>query len=174
MNARWKEIKPGHIKDNVFGLIGDGWMLVTAGDAEKWNTMTASWGCAGVLWRMPVALCFVRPTRHTFHFINQSEIYTLSFFSEDQREALDFCGSHSGRDTDKAAATGLRPVVLEDGKAVTFEQARLVLVCRKLYAQDFDPKLFLDPAIKEHYPKMDYHRMFYGEIVRCLSEGVSA
>jgi flavin reductase (DIM6/NTAB) family NADH-FMN oxidoreductase RutF len=167
MNDGWKDVKPEELGDNVFDLVGKGWMLVTAGSPASYNTMTASWGCLGVLWRKPVAVCFVRPTRHTFGFMNAAENFSLSFFAERHREILNFCGSHSGRDTDKAAETGLRPVAL-DGGAVTFEQARLVLLCRKIYSQDFDPRLFLDPGIEDLYPNKDYHRIFIGEVARCL------
>ncbi|TFG63152.1 MAG: flavin reductase family protein [Spirochaetales bacterium] len=168
MAAPWKEIRPEDIKDNVFNLIGENWMLITAGTQSSWNTMTASWGTLGVLWEKQVAICFVRPTRHTFKFINAQEYFTLSFFSEQYRKALDFCGSHSGKDTDKAKATGLIPAEL-DGKAVTFEQARLVLLCRKLYTQDFDNSRFLDRDIESLYPQKDYHRLFIGEITRSLA-----
>jgi flavin reductase (DIM6/NTAB) family NADH-FMN oxidoreductase RutF len=129
--------------------------------------MTASWGCFGVLWREPVAICFVRPTRHTFGIINKADYYTLSVLPEENRSILNFCGSRSGRDTDKIAATGLKPVDIE-GKGVSFEQARLVFLCRKLYYQDFDPKLFTDSKIGELYPQKDYHRIFIGKIELCL------
>jgi flavin reductase (DIM6/NTAB) family NADH-FMN oxidoreductase RutF len=167
MNQNWKTVKPEELKDNPFDLLGKKWMLVTAGTVEKWNTMTASWGCLGVLWNKPVAVCFVRPTRHTFAFMDKAEYFSLSFFAEEHREILNFCGANSGRTTDKAAATGLVPENL-DGKAVTFEQARMVLLCRKLYSQDLDPKFFLDPSIDHHYPAKDYHRIFLGEVERCL------
>ncbi len=167
MKKNWKTLEPGELGDNVFDLVGRTWMLITAGSPGAYNTMTASWGCLGVLWRRPVAVCFVRPTRHTFGFIDAAANFTLSFFPESCREILDFCGSHSGRDTDKAAATGLRPEEMEGG-TVSFEQARLALVCRKLYSQDFDPRLFLDPEIEDLYPNKDYHRVFIGEITRCL------
>jgi flavin reductase (DIM6/NTAB) family NADH-FMN oxidoreductase RutF len=167
MKDFWKTVQPGDIRDNVFDLAGKDWMLVTAGKIGDFNTMTASWGCFGVLWRKPVAVCFVRPTRHTFGFINTARRYTLSVLEEGRRNILDFCGSRSGRDTDKIAETGLKPVDIQ-GEGVSFEQARLVFLCKKLYAQDFDPKLFLDPAIEELYPQKDYHRVFVGEIELCL------
>jgi flavin reductase (DIM6/NTAB) family NADH-FMN oxidoreductase RutF len=163
----WKTVQPEDIQDNVFDLVGKDWLLVTAGKMDSFNTMTASWGCFGVLWQRPVALCFVRPTRHTFGFINKAEHYTLSVLPEEHRKILDFCGSRSGRDTDKIAATGLKPADIE-GKSVSFEQARLVFLCRKLYAQDFDPKLFLDRGIETLYPQKDYHRVFIGEVERVL------
>jgi flavin reductase (DIM6/NTAB) family NADH-FMN oxidoreductase RutF len=167
MQQFWKTLRPEELTDNVFDTVGKQWLLVTAGKPGAFNTMTASWGCLGVLWRKPVAFCFVRPTRHTFSFINKVDYYTLSVLPEEHRKILDICGSRSGRDTDKIAATGLKPVDI-DGKAVSFEQARLVFLCKKLYAQDFDPKLFLDPKIEDLYPEKDYHRIFIGEVERVL------
>ena len=160
------EIKPELLTENPFKLIGKDWMLITAGTPESFNTMTASWGGMGVLWEKQVAFCFIRPTRHTFGFMEKAGEFTLSFFPEQHRKALVYCGSRSGRDTDKIKGTGLVPV--KEKNAVYFEEAKLVLVCRKLYFQDINPGHFLDPAIEEMYPEKDYHRMYAGEIVRCL------
>ena len=172
MENFWESIQPENLQDNVFDLVGKQWMLITAGKIDSFNTMTASWGCFGILWRRPAAICFVRPTRHTFSFINKAEYYTLSVLPEEQRSILDFCGSRSGRDTDKIAETGLNPVNIKD-KGVSFEQARLVFLCKKLYTQDFDPKLFLDSKINEEmYPKKDHHRVFVGEIELCLRKKI--
>ena len=151
------------LDQNVFKLIGTDWMLITAGSMESWNTMTASWGTLGILWGKTVCFCFVRDSRFTYEFMNEHNLFSLSFFDETHRDALDYCGSHSGRDVDKAKETGLNPFLL-DG-ALTFEQARLVLVCKKIYHQDIDPEKFLDPDIHSHYPEKDYHRMYIGEIL---------
>ncbi len=151
------------LPDNPWKLIGKDWMLVTAGGPDGWNTMTASWGGVGVLWNKPVAFVFVRPSRHTFGFLNRSERFTLSFLPEEHRGILAKCGSVSGRDADKAALTGLKPFEPTPG-AVSFEQARLVLLCRKLYAQDLEAGRAVDPAILSNYPQGDWHRMFISEI----------
>jgi len=68
------------IDESVFKLIGDDWMLVTSGNINSFNTMTASWGGMGVLWNKPVSYIFIRPTRYTYGFIEKSNTYTLSFF----------------------------------------------------------------------------------------------
>ncbi len=162
-------IKPEDIRDNVFKLIGSDWMLITAGTRDFFNMMTASWGGLGVLWNKNIAICFIRPQRYTYDFMERSEHFTLSFFGEAYREALNLCGSKSGRQVDKAAATGLTAVVGETG-AVYFAEARLVLECRKIYFQDLDPTHFLDLSIHKNYPSRDYHRMYLGEIVRCLAQ----
>jgi flavin reductase (DIM6/NTAB) family NADH-FMN oxidoreductase RutF len=160
------ETKPELLTDNPFKLIGADWMLITAGSPDSYNTMTASWGGLGVLWERKVCYIFIRPTRHTYAFIERSQDFTISFFEEKYRSALQFCGSHSGRDTDKIKGAGLTPV--KEGGVVYFEEARLVLECRKLYFQDISPECFLDPKIDGMYPMKDYHRMYVGEIRKCL------
>jgi flavin reductase (DIM6/NTAB) family NADH-FMN oxidoreductase RutF len=168
MNSRFRTIKTTDIRDNVFKLIDLDWMLVTAGTMKRWNTMTASWGALGELWNKRTAFAFVRPTRHTYGFMERADKFTLSFFPEKCRKTLTFCGTHSGRDTDKARATGLLPFAPAPG-TVSFRQARLILVCRKLYTTDMDPKRFLDPKLDRNYPKKDYHRLYVGGITRCLT-----
>jgi flavin reductase (DIM6/NTAB) family NADH-FMN oxidoreductase RutF len=162
----FNEIRPELLTDNPFKLIGADWMLITAGTEGSFNTMTASWGGLGVLWERRVCFCFIRPTRYTYEFIERSETFTLSFFEERYRKALSYCGSHSGRDTDKIKEAGLTPVT-EEG-FTHFAEARLVLACRKLYFQDISPDRFLDPAIEGMYPLKDYHRMYVGEIKKCM------
>ena len=165
-----------------FDRIGKGWMLITAGNVDgggpngsgkdpgNWNTMTASWGGLGVLWHKNVAFIFIRPSRHTFGFANSAKVFTISFFDENCRSALELCGKKSGRDIDKAAAAGLTPVFFHDANEavsfVSFKEARDVLFCKKLYAQDLDPALFLDrEAIEKSYNGSDYHRIYVGEII---------
>ena len=162
------EIAPTALGDNAFQIIGRDAMLITAGTADHFNTMTASWGGWGHLWSRDVTFCFVRPQRHTFSFMEQAAYYSLCFFDQEHQAALDYCGSHSGRDADKIAATGLTAVADATG-AIYFAEARLALVCRKLYAQDLTADSFIDRGIVgEAYPKADFHRMYVGQIVRCL------
>ncbi len=164
------EIKPKAIDENTFKLIGTDWMLVTAGTKDKFNTMTASWGGLGIMWNKKVSFIFIRPQRYTLPFIEENDSFTLSFFDHRYREALKFCGSHSGRDVNKVAETGLTPRFSETG-AVSFEEAKLIIECRKLYRQDFSPAGFCDPSLEKNYPEKDYHRMFIGEIISCCRSG---
>ncbi|WP_372847162.1 flavin reductase family protein [Pontiella sp.] len=163
----FKEIGPLEIPGNPIQLIGNEWMLITAGTPEHFNTMTASWGGMGELWFKPVCFCFVRPQRYTYEFLEKGDAFTLSFFEERHKPQLNFCGSRSGRETDKAGECGFTPLTAENG-SVYFEQARLVLECRKLYFQDMDPANFLDDSILKNYPNNDFHRMYIGEITRAL------
>lgn len=167
METGFKRIDPMEINENTFRLIGRDWILVTAGNPGAYNMMTASWGGLGVLWNKNVCFCFIRPTRYTYEFMEKSENFTLSFFGEQYREVLDFCGSKSGRNVDKTAATGITPVSGPSG-TVYFEEARLVLVCKKIYYQDLNPDNFIAPDIGKNYQLKVYHRMYVGEITTCL------
>lgn len=162
----FREITPAQMGGDVFTRIGKQWMLVGAGNEDSHNMMTASWGGLGVLWNKPVSTVYIRPSRYTLEFVEREEYYALCFFGESYREALTFCGRHSGRDGDKCAQTGLTPCFEE--AAPYFEEAELVLICRKLYAQDMDPALFLDERIEDNYHGTDYHRMYIGEIEKVL------
>lgn len=166
----FKEIKPVEIPGNPIHMIGQEWMLVTAGTPEHFNTMTASWGSMGELWFKPVCFCFVRPHRYTYEFMEQYDVFTLSFFDDVYKPQLNFCGSRSGRETDKVGECGFSPRKAENG-SVFFDEARLVLECRKLYFQDLNPEHFLDESIIKHYPERDFHRIYIGEITRALMAG---
>lgn len=169
--AQFKEINPSDITENAFKLIGKDWMLVTAGNSTKLNTMTASWGGIGVLWNKNVAFSFIRPQRYTLEFIDRNEYYTLSFLQDGCRDTLTFCGRNSGRDVDKIKEKNLTPVF--DENAPYFEQARLVLICKKLYKQAMTPDSFVDTAlIEKNYPENDFHYTFVGEIVKVLIKDV--
>lgn len=162
---QFKEISPKELTNNPFKLIGDEWTLITAGSSDSFNTMTASWGGLGVIWGKNVATIYIRPQRYTYEFLEKSDTFTLSFFTEDYKKTLGFCGKYSGRDYDKAKECSLTPTEL-DG-SIAFEEAKLVLVCKKLYHDDINPQNFHDDTIDSiNYPQHDYHRMYIGDIVK--------
>lgn len=160
------EIDPLEMEGNVFRMIERDWMLITAGRAGDLNTMTASWGGLGCIWNVHTAAALVRPSRYTYEFMEREKYFTLSFLEDGFRRALQICGSTSGRDTDKIKDAGLTPRF--DTPAPYFSEARLVLVCRKMYTSDIDPARFLDPTVQTHYKDGDYHRLYLGEIVKVL------
>ncbi len=167
-----KEIPVGELTMNPMTLIGREWMLVTAGTEDRgYNTMTASWGHLGSIWGhgggMPTSVIYIRPQRYTKEFLDREELYTLSFFPEDYKKQLGYLGSHSGRDEDKVATVGLTPVF--DEGCTWFAEAKLVLVCRKLYRAPLVEEGFLDRAVlEENYPQRDLHDLYVGQILRVL------
>jgi len=166
-----KKIDVKELQINPMTMIGNEWMLLTAGTKESgYNAMTCSWGHLGSIWGAggggPTAICYVRPQRYTKEYIDREELYTLSFF-EDRKTELGYLGSHSGRDEDKVAKVGFTPAF---GNGYTyFEEAKLVLVCRKLYRAPIKEEYFLQRSVLEkNYPLRDFHDMYIGEIVEVL------
>jgi len=156
-------IEPQNINGNLIDLIGNRWMLVTAEKDGCANTMTASWGGAGVMWNKPSAFVFIRPQRYTFEFIEASDTLTLSFFGEEMRDALKLCGSVSGRDRDKIAEAGL--TLTHRNGMPAFEEAELTLYCRKRYGQFLNEESVIDKDVMSTYTAGDFHKMYVCEIV---------
>lgn len=161
----FKEIKATEIKGNLIKTISKEYMLITAGNEQGYNMMTASWGFMGEMWGADCAMCVVRPQRYTMEFINNSDYFTLSFYG-DNKEIHKICGSKSGRDCDKTALTGLTPVF--DDEAVYFSEARMVLVCKKQYVQAMEEKCFCDKEPLKWFPNNDFHFQIYGKIEKVL------
>ena len=164
-----KKIDIKDLQGNAVSMFDDKWCLITAGTKESYNTMTASWGAMGELWNKDVCFIFIRPQRYTLEFTEREDYFTLSFFGDEYKKALAFCGRNSGRDCDKAKETGLTPMEI-DG-SMSFEESETVIVCKKLFYQDIDPEGFVDKTIDGVcYPEKDYHRMYVGEVVSCYNK----
>lgn len=166
-----KEANYKDLRFNPFRLIGDEWMLVTAGnEKDGCNTMTASWGGIGCLWghNDPVATIYIRPSRYTKEFIDKEERFTLCVMDKSFKRQMAYLGSVSGRDEDKIKKAGLTPVY-ESGTTY-FAEAKLALVCKKLYAQELEEKgFFYQETIDGSYPLRDFHTMYIGKIERVLA-----
>ena len=167
-----------------FELFRTDWAALAAGTEKTGtNAMTIAWGALGNIWErdkhrpevkgpkrpMPTCTVYVRPTRHTKQFMDAEPFFTVNVLPKEKRRALGFLGSKSGRDVpDKICAAGLTPV-FEDG-TVHVAEARLVLVCKKLYAAPLVEEGFVasEELVESNYPKRDFHTMYIGEVVRVL------
>lgn len=151
-------LKPQHIWEAL---------LLTSGDWQKghFNTMTVGWGSMGVMWGLPFIQVVVRPARYTFEFMEKYATFTVCAFPSKYDDAMQLLGTKSGRDGDKITESGLTPIASTQAAAPGFAQAELILECRKIYWADLDKTHFLDARIQEKYPRADYHRCYYGEIL---------
>ena len=150
-----------------FEIFDRDWALLTAGEKGGFNSMTVSWGGLGTLWNKPVATVYVKPVRHTHGFMEQSEYFTLGFYEDAHREVLErVYGSLSGRDVDKTALSGFTPVFGEG--FVTYRQAWVTLVCKKIYRQDMQADGMPDGRREEYYKDEAPHTVYWGEVVQVL------
>ena len=154
-------------KENVFTLISKETMLITAGTPENCNTMTASWGFMGEMWAKECVAAVVRPQRHTMSFIESNEYFTLCFMGTDEKakEIHKVCGFTSGRDVNKIEKAGL--TALGNEKYTYFDEARLIIVCKKQYCAPLVETGFVDKSIIDScYKEKDFHNLVIGSIER--------
>lgn len=163
----FREIKPDEIKDNLIKAVRDEWMLISVGNEQKHNMMTASWGFFGEMWGKDCAIAAIRPTRYTFSLTEENDCFALCFMG-DNRDCHKVCGSESGRDIDKVEKTGLTPVF--NTGTMYFEEARLVLIVKKMYSDFLHGENFCDKATAGKWYNNDYHKLYFGEIVKVLEK----
>lgn len=159
------EITIKDVKDNLVKAISDEWMLISAGNEEGYNMMTASWGFVGEMWGSDCVIAAIRPQRYTMEFVDNNDYFALSFYG-DRKDIHKVCGSKSGRDVDKTALTGLTPVFSDN--TVYFNEARLVIICKKQYVAPLKEEGFCDKAPLEKWYQDDLHNMIIGKIERVL------
>ncbi len=165
-----KEINYKDMKFNPFNLFGKEWMLVSAGNEQDGcNTMTISWGHLGCLWgnNDPTAIIYLRPSRYTKTFVDKEEYFTLCVLDKSFKKQMAYLGSASGRNEDKIAKAGLTKVFTDN--TVYFAEAKMVLVCRKVYASPLQQSGFIhQETIDKSYPERDFHTMYVGKIEKIL------
>lgn len=153
--------------------------LVTAGNMQHFNACTIGWGSMGNIWSRagsigPIITVYVHPSRYTCEFLKANRSFTVSFFPHEYRGALGYMGTHSGREGDKVKAAGLTPAPIGDG--VTYQQANLTFLCKKLYQHEFVKEDLAaeigsyyeaNPAVYPPDANGDWqtHYMFVGQII---------
>jgi flavin reductase (DIM6/NTAB) family NADH-FMN oxidoreductase RutF len=160
-------MRPVDIQDltvRPFHLLDKEWAILVGG-VERPNPMTVSWGGLGTLWNRPIVTIYVRPTRFTYELLEAHREFTLNFLDAQAHDAMNVCGSETGREKDKWKLSGLVPEPAERVRVPRVTGARLSFECRTLAHTDVDPARFLEPSIERLYPLKDYHRVYFGEVL---------
>lgn len=159
-----RHLDPQNLTLRPFQLLDKEWAILVGG-VERPNPMTVSWGGMGTLWNRPMVTIYVRPTRFTYGLLEAHREFTLNFLDSDARDAMNVCGTESGRSEDKWKLSGLLPEPAERVQVPRVKGARLVFECRIAAYSDVDPSRFIDPSIGRLYPLSDYHRIYFGEVL---------
>lgn len=166
--------KPFHAFDieddfnhNPFTIFGNHGLLLAAGNKDGFNAMTIGWGAMGTLWRKPAVTVYVAEKRYTHEFMERSKYFTVMRFKDNS--IVDYMGTHSGRDGDKAKALGLHTLYTENGTPY-FAEADLVIECETMYAEPFDKAAFRNQVPKKLYADFPagVHSFYIGEVVKAL------
>lgn len=148
---------------DILTVFSDYKALLTAGDGDDFNTMLIGWGALGTIWARPAATVYVRESRYTKEFMDKQDIFTISFLDKKYMKDEMVLGTISGRDGDKIAKTSLHPKHLDKG--VTFEEASVTLICRKMYTQKMDLSAMPEDVQKHDYANGDLHVTYIGEVL---------
>ena len=164
----FKQISPEEISDNVFTLVGKVFPVITAGKKDHFNSMTASGGGLGMLFKKPTTWCILQANRYTLEMIQKEQTYTMSYFPNEYKEQIFFLGSKSGRDSEKMKEVELTSVQTPAGN-VSFKEARLIIECILTEVTTPNPDDFYTQEakdyIKEAYKEAtDYRKYVFGEI----------
>ena len=135
------------------------------GDDIPYNLITVAW--AGTVCSDPAMLSVsIRPERHSYDIMMKTREFTVNLPSRKLARSVDFCGVVSGRDCDKFAETGLTPTTVNGTPIIA--EAKLVLICKKLYADDIKRENFISDEPLYTYEKNDFHRFYICEIEKAL------
>jgi flavin reductase (DIM6/NTAB) family NADH-FMN oxidoreductase RutF len=164
----FKEISPEEMSDNVFTLVGKVFPVITAGKEDHYNSLTASGGGLGLLFKKPTTWCILRADRYTLEMIQKEQTYTMSYFPNEYKEQILFLGSKSGRDSEKMKEVDLTSIRIPSGD-MSFEEARLIVVCKLTQITTPDPDDFYSQEAKDYineaYKEANHYRKYvFGEI----------
>ena len=153
---------------DIFSQFDKKWALLTAGTKDNFNSMTISWGGLGTLWGKPVVTSYVRTSRYTHEFLDSNDYFTVSFYGEEMKQILGVYGSKSGRDIDKMHYEGL--TAQEVDGTVTFEEAEITLVCKKLFKERLEVEDMSSEVYEAFYKNDVPHDMYIGEVVKIIEK----
>ena len=153
---------------DIFSQFDKKWALLTAGTKDNFNSMTISWGGMGTLWGKPVVTSYVRTSRYTHEFMDNNDYFTISFYGEEMKQILGVFGSKSGRDIDKMHYDGLTAEEVEG--TVTFAEAEVTLVCKKLFMQPLAEENMSSDIVDAFYKNDAPHDMYIGEVVKIIEK----
>lgn len=159
-----------YFRQTIQRMREDGLLLVTASADGKPNVMTIGWGTIGSIWGRPVFIVLVRPSRHTYSRLEEVSEFTVNVPPKELAAAAAHCGTVSGRDNDKFREMRLTTLPSRRVRPPIIAECVLHYECRVLHRNDLDPSALVQAVRDEYYPKGDFHRVYFGEIVASYSD----
>jgi len=145
-------------------------LLVSSGKKVSANVMAIGWGTMGIIWKKPVFLVLVRPSRYTYNLMEETGEFTVNVVPPELKEVATYCGTVSGRDHDKFKEKGLTAIPSLKVKPPIIKECILHFECRVVYKSDLIPSELEKAIISSAYPQGDFHRTYFGEILACRRE----
>ena len=165
-------------QETMAALDNGGALLVSLDEHGRPNGLTIGWATIGTIWGKPIFMALIRPSRHTYDMVERTGDFTVNVLPKelalpggmDTDKALSFWGTLSGRDHDKFAETGLRAAPSRFVRSPIVAQAIISYECRVLYKTDLAPDALPEEIRRSSYPRGDFHRLYFAEIVAGYAE----
>lgn len=142
-------------------------LLASCGEKGLPNAMAIGWGTIGIIWRKPIFVVLVRPSRYTYRLMEETGEFTVNIAPPELKEVVQYCGSVSGRDHNKFREKGLTAIPSKKIKTPMIKECLLHFECRVVHKNDLIPSELETSIIPALYPKGDFHRVYFGEILAC-------
>jgi len=166
-----REVDYRTVLERTVRVMGEMGLLLAAQDSKgKPNAMAIGWGTPGIIWGKPIFVVYVRPSRYTYRLIEQTNAFTVNVPTPKLQEAVSFCGSVSGREHDKFKEMGLTAVAAKHVPAPLIEECPIQFECVVVHKNDVIPKELTEEIQAGAYPKGDFHRCYFGEILACYAK----
>jgi len=165
------EVKYTDYLQETIDVMGHGGILLSAQDAEgKPNAMTIGWGTLGIIWGKPIFIVLVRPSRYTYDLIEDIDDFTVNVPPPELKDEVLFCGTVSGRDHDKFAEKNLTATPGKKVKSPIIEECVIHYECKVVHKNDVIPDELAKEIVSGAYPKGDFHRLYFGEILAAYAD----
>ena len=145
-------------------------LLVSQGKEGFPNVMAIGWGSLGIIWRRPIFIVLVRPSRYTYKLIEETGEFTVNIVPPKLKEVVQYCGTVSGRDHNKFKEKNLTPLPSKSVKTPIIKECILHFECQVVNKNDLIPSELRKSFVPELYPKGDFHRLYFGDILACQRE----
>ncbi len=148
----------------------NGLLLACWKDETQANAMTIGWGMIGVIWSRPLWQVLVRPSRYTYQLLERQPFFSVNVLTEEHNQALQICGTKSGRDTDKLT---LAKLSIERGQGCgvpVIKESVIHYECQIVHRNDFIPEKMVPDIREGNYPSGDFHRVYWGQIISCKAD----
>lgn len=159
-----------HLEETVRAFGEDRVLLVSGGKEGPPNAMAIGWGIAGIIWRKPIFMVLVRPSRYTYKLIEKTGEFTVNIVPPELKEVVQYCGTVSGRDHDKFKDRHLTALPSKKVATPIIKECTLHFECRVVHKNDVIPSQLEKSITNTFYPKGDFHRIYFGEILACQHE----
>jgi len=161
----YKEVSIEQVAGKILEQLKKGAFL-TVKSGDKVNTMTIAWGTIGYVWQRHVFITMVRHSRYTFELIEKANSFTVSFpLNGQMKDALNVCGTKSGRHIDKFKECGLSLLPSQKVDTPVIDGCDLHLECKIIYKSPMHPDQLQEEIKRLCYGNGDYHVLYFGEIL---------